>query len=45
MKLFLTFIDALFPSQSIHDRVREECSGKLKDLLLAVLNAVWPEGI
>ena len=32
-------------SKSIHDRVREECSGKLKDLLLAVLNAAWPEGI
>lgn len=30
--------------KSVHDRVREECGGKYKTLLLAVLNAVWPEG-
>ena len=30
-------------SKTIHDRVREETSGKFKDLLLAVLNAVWDE--
>jgi len=29
--------------KSIHDRVRSECGGDLKKLLLAVLNAVWPE--
>jgi hypothetical protein len=29
--------------KSVHDRVRSECSGKYKTLLLAVLNAVWPE--
>lgn len=29
--------------KSIHDRVRSECRGKYKTLLLAVLNAVWPE--
>lgn len=29
--------------KSVHDRVREECGGKYKSLLLAVLNAVWPE--
>lgn len=32
-------------SKSIHERVREETSGKLKELLIAVLNAAWPEGI
>jgi hypothetical protein len=31
--------------QSVHDRVRSECGGKFKDLLLAVLNAAWPEQI
>lgn len=30
--------------KSVHDRVREECGGKYKSLLLSVLNAVWPEG-
>ena len=30
--------------KSVHDRVRTECRGKYKELLLAVLNAVWPEG-
>jgi hypothetical protein len=34
-----------FFQQSIHDRVRSECGGKFKDLLLALLNAVWPEQI
>jgi Annexin len=29
--------------KSVHDRVRTECRGKHKELLLAVLNAVWPE--
>ena len=29
--------------KSVHDRVRDECGGKYKELLLAVLNAVWPE--
>ena len=29
--------------KSIHDRVRSECGGDLKKLLLSVLNAVWPE--
>lgn len=29
--------------KTIHDRVRSECGGDLKKLLLAVLNAVWPE--
>lgn len=29
--------------KSIHDRVRHECNGKFKTLLLEVLNAVWPE--
>lgn len=29
--------------KSIHDRVRSEAGGKYKALLLAILNAVWPE--
>ncbi len=29
--------------KSVHDRVRNECRGDYKKLLLAVLNAVWPE--
>jgi hypothetical protein len=30
---------------SIHDRVRAQVSGKLQQLLLQVLNAVWPEEV
>ena len=29
--------------KSIHDRVRNEAGGKYKEVLLAILNAVWPE--
>lgn len=29
--------------KSVHDRVRSECRGDYKNLLLAVLNTVWPE--
>lgn len=29
--------------KSVHDRVRSECGGKYKDVLLTALNAVWPE--
>ena len=29
--------------KSIHDRVRNECRGKFKAVLLEALNAVWPE--
>jgi annexin A13 len=29
--------------KSVHDRVRSECKGAYKDVLLAALNAVWPE--
>jgi len=29
--------------KSLHDRVRNECGGKYKTLLLSILNAVWPE--
>lgn len=29
--------------KSVHDRVRHECGGKYKTLLLEILNAVWPE--
>mmetsp|Transcript_28086 Transcript_28086/g.78759 ORF Transcript_28086/g.78759 Transcript_28086/m.78759 type:complete len:336 (+) Transcript_28086:72-1079(+) len=31
--------------KSVHDRVREECGGKYKTVLLAALNAVWPEQV
>jgi len=30
-------------NKTIHDRVRSECSGNFKKLLLAVLTAAWPE--
>lgn len=29
--------------KTIHDRVREETSGKYKELLLTILDAAWPE--
>lgn len=29
--------------KTLHDRVRSECSGNYKELLLTVLNAIWPE--
>jgi len=29
--------------KTIHDRVRSECRGKLKDTLLKILNVAWPE--
>ena len=29
--------------KTVQDRVRSECGGKLKDLLLKVLNTAWPE--
>jgi len=29
--------------KSIHDRVRDECSGQYKSVLLTALNTVWPE--
>ena len=29
--------------KTIHDRVRSECGGKYKEVLLTTLNAVWPE--
>lgn len=29
--------------KTVHDRVREETSGNYKDVLLEILNAVWPE--
>lgn len=29
--------------KSIHERVRHECGGHYKEVLLAALNAVWPE--
>jgi Annexin len=29
--------------KTVHDRVRSECKGKYKELLLQVLNTAWPE--
>jgi hypothetical protein len=29
--------------KSVHERVRSECSGNYKTVLLEILNAVWPE--
>ena len=29
--------------KTVHDRVRSECGGKLKTILLQVLNTAWPE--
>lgn len=31
-------------SKSIQDRIRSECGGKYRDILLAVMNTAWPEG-
>ncbi|KAG7374328.1 annexin [Nitzschia inconspicua] len=42
MKDVMTAHIELF-GKTVHDRVREETSGKYKEVLLAILNAAWPE--